>query len=134
MRIIADKAVASWQDHSLRGTDTWHAIRKCAYELGQERFVRLGRAATNTYANGEANVQLLEGVGMPCLFVVGSEDGTLPEEMETYPTHMKVDIAKKFVKIEHAGRFPWWEAETQRTGFVKALMDWFIETTSSQRS
>lgn len=122
MGILADKAVARWFTVDARGGSEWARIRYMIASGSVEGMEKLSNAVVESVGHGtdDRGKEILKHLQVPALFICGSGDEALPEEMETYPS-MMVNAKGTFSLIDRASRLACCEVPGK---FVDVLEDW----------
>jgi pimeloyl-ACP methyl ester carboxylesterase len=116
MRIIADKACSRWFAADERNLEAWKAV-KGMIESGSVTRLQdmvpamiesLGTDTDIKDSDGFRPVAILNRLETRSLFLAGSGDGVMPEQMECYPGLMKSGNGR-FETVQVAGRVFWWD-------------------------
>ena len=123
MGLTADKAVSRWFTPDSRNGAEWTRVRGMIAEGSADGMEKVACAAVQSVGhNGSCydGKRALGDLGVPALFVCGSGDGMLPEEMETYSAMMRDGMGKSVV-IGRATRLVFCE---QPEAFVDIVQEW----------
>jgi hypothetical protein len=104
--VIADKTVSQWLTVDQRGSEMWKFVRGM---LGRAELEELEAGSFSYDLKGD--LERVGELGMRGLFVAGSEDGVLPEEMKEAVEGLmgvgfvEVRRAKRLVMVERVEEF-----------------------------
>jgi pimeloyl-ACP methyl ester carboxylesterase len=116
MRITADKAVSRWFTADQRDLEAWNTVKGMIESGTVSQFQGMVAAMIESLgADGDAEdgkvfrpVAILNRLETRPLFLAGSGDGVMPEDMESYPSLMKSGSGR-FEIVRNAGRVFWWD-------------------------
>jgi pimeloyl-ACP methyl ester carboxylesterase len=132
MRIIADKACSRWFTVDQRNLEAWKAVKEMIESGTVAQLRKIAAVMIESLgADGDAEdgegfwpVAILNRLETTSLFLAGSGDGVMPEEMESYPGFMKSGHGR-FETVQRAGRVFWWDESktTQIAAKIAAFID-----------
>ncbi|KAK9319882.1 hypothetical protein V1517DRAFT_356861 [Lipomyces orientalis] len=117
--VLANKVVATWLTADSRGSPEWKSVRETVGSWSLDEFEATAKAQ---YSYDET--ENMRSIQIPSLFVVGSEDGTLPEVMSAFPDKMRIGVST-CKEIRRSGHLPMRE---NASAFVIALTSFLAGT------
>ncbi|KUJ13814.1 alpha/beta-hydrolase [Mollisia scopiformis] len=122
MGILADKAVARWFTPDARRSAQWIRVREMIAAGSTEGMEKLSNAVIECAGHGteQRGQRTLENLEVPALFLCGSSDESIPEEMETYPALMEKEKGL-FILLDRTSRLACCEKPGE---FVRLLGNW----------
>ncbi|KAF8859871.1 alpha/beta-hydrolase [Acephala macrosclerotiorum] len=127
MGITADKACARWFTADARGSPEWVRVRQMIAAGSIEGMEKLSNAVLEGVGHDteQRGQKMLESLEVPTLFLCGSSDAALPEEMETYPAMMRKEKGA-FRLIPRASRLACCENPTEFVNILENWLDGFL--------
>lgn len=128
MGILADKAISNWFTVDARGSSEWTRVRNMIAAGSIEGMEKLSNAVLECVGHNDTEQtgkHMLEDLQLSALFICGSGDADLPEEMETYPASMR-NKKGTFKMIPRNSRLACCENPEE---FVDILKNWLASLT-----
>ncbi|KAE8440347.1 hypothetical protein EG329_008456 [Mollisiaceae sp. DMI_Dod_QoI] len=127
MGIIGDKACARWFTTDARGSPEWVRVRQMIAAGSIEGMESLSNAVLERigYDTEQRGQNMLKNLEVPTLFLCGSSDCALPEEMETYPAMMNKEKGT-FILISRASRLACCENSSEFVNILHIWLDGFL--------
>lgn len=120
MRITSDKAVSRWLPADQRGSKMWMAVKDIVETGTVEEMQRLTPAMLESFGQEQSIGKderfdphdALKILKVRSVFLAGSMDDVMPEEMSGYPMLMNQGKGQ-FKEVARTGRIFWWDRKEE---------------------